>query len=125
MPDAAFRMIGPASAADTIGFRSRAVEFQVAASLVVRVDRSGWSLIDSRLVVSDPCAREREREKEGERERASEKRGGDKEGESTTRTATKERHGEEWEEREGKSTAAFFYERFDAVSRMEKALARL
>lgn len=67
----------------------------------------------------------REREKEGERERASEKRGGDKEGESTTRTATKERHGEEWEEREGKSTAAFFYERFDAVSRMEKALARL
>lgn len=70
MPDAAFRMIGPASAADTIGFRSRAVEFQVAASLVVRVDRSGWSLIDSRLVVSDPCAREREREKEGERERA-------------------------------------------------------
>lgn len=123
MPDAAFRMIGPASAADTIGFRSRAVEFQVAASLVVRVDRSGWSLIDSRLVVSDPCARERERERG--RERASEKRGGDKEGESTTRTATKERHGEEWEEREGKSTAAFFYERFDAVSRMEKALARL
>ena len=67
----------------------------------------------------------RERERERGRERESEKRGGDKEGESTTRTATKERHGEEWEEREGKSTAAFFYERFYAVWRMEKALARL